>query len=207
MVNASIVVTPFFKWHFCSPRRVLVVCSLEQMRLIRRAWLYGIVLVKCFRWQLCGNRYWGLFVGLLYMSNTIFTGSVSIQKEDVSSGCFMSEFYSGVNIVGMVKETIEGFFRLGPLHVNVVYETKPGKWLVGEDCIICFSSFPMKVSAYEDAIFVLIAVPLICKICSPLNVKLLCFSINVSNWTRPSVGDSLTALWSQASQCRHYVGC
>jgi hypothetical protein len=34
-----------------------------------------------------------------------------------------------VNIVGMVKETIEVFFRLGPLHVNVVYETKPGKWL------------------------------------------------------------------------------
>jgi hypothetical protein len=42
----------------------------------------------------------------------------------------MGEFYSGVNIVGVVKETIEVFFRLGPLHVNVVYETKPGKWLV-----------------------------------------------------------------------------
>ena len=39
----------------------------------------------------------------------------------------MGEFYSGVNIVGMVKETIEIFFRLGPLHVNVVYETKPGQ--------------------------------------------------------------------------------
>ena len=43
----------------------------------------------------------------------------------------MSEIYGGVNIVGMVKEMIEVFFRLGPLHVNVVYETKPGKWLVG----------------------------------------------------------------------------
>ena len=43
----------------------------------------------------------------------------------------MSECYSGVNIVGMVKETIDVFFRFGPLHVNVVYETKPGKWLVG----------------------------------------------------------------------------
>jgi hypothetical protein len=31
----------------------------------------------------------------------------------------MGEFYSGMNIVGMVKETIEVFFRLGPLHVNV----------------------------------------------------------------------------------------
>ena len=38
----------------------------------------------------------------------------------------MGEFYSGVNIVGMVKETIEVFFRRGPLHVNVVYETKQG---------------------------------------------------------------------------------
>jgi hypothetical protein len=43
----------------------------------------------------------------------------------------MSEFYSGVNIVGMVKETIEVFFRPGQLNVNVVYETKPGKWLEG----------------------------------------------------------------------------
>jgi hypothetical protein len=43
----------------------------------------------------------------------------------------MSEFYSGMNIVGMVKETIEVFFRLVPLHVNVVYVTKSGKWLVG----------------------------------------------------------------------------
>jgi hypothetical protein len=43
----------------------------------------------------------------------------------------MAECYSEVNIVSMVKETIEVFFRLGPLHVNVVYETKPGTWLVG----------------------------------------------------------------------------
>ena len=48
----------------------------------------------------------------------IFTGSVSIQKRDVISGCFMGEFYSGVNIADMVKETIEDFFRLGALHVN-----------------------------------------------------------------------------------------
>jgi hypothetical protein len=61
----------------------------------------------------------------------MFTGSVSIQKGDVISGCFMGEFYSGVSIVGMVKETIEIFFRIGSLHFNVVYEAKPGKWLVG----------------------------------------------------------------------------
>jgi hypothetical protein len=48
--------------------------------------------------------------------------------------------------------------------------------------------FYMKMLAYECANFVPIAVPLICKKCSPLNVKLLCFSTNVSNWTRNSVG-------------------
>jgi hypothetical protein len=42
----------------------------------------------------------------------------------------VGEFYSGVNFVDMLTETIEVFFRLGPLHVNVVYETKSGKWLV-----------------------------------------------------------------------------
>jgi hypothetical protein len=58
----------------------------------------------------------------------------------------------------------------------------------------------MKMLAYECANFVPIAVPLFCKTCSPLNVKLLCFSTKVSNWTRHSVGGSLTALWPQASQ-------
>ena len=56
------------RWHFSSPSRFLVVCSLEQMRLIRRAWLYGILLVQWLGWQLCGDRYWCLSVGLLYMS-------------------------------------------------------------------------------------------------------------------------------------------
>jgi hypothetical protein len=63
----------------------------------------------------------------------------------------------------------------------------------------------MKMLAYEGAIFFPIAVPVICKICSPLNVKLICSSTNVSDWTKHSVGGSLTALWSQASRYRHYV--
>jgi len=54
-----------------------------------------------------------------------------------------------------------------------------GLW--GADCMISFSSFPMKMLAYEGAIFVPIAVPLICKKCSPLNVRLLCFSTNVGS--------------------------
>jgi hypothetical protein len=47
MVNARIVVTPLFQMTFQFPRPFFVVCSLEQMRLIRRAWLYGILLVQC----------------------------------------------------------------------------------------------------------------------------------------------------------------
>jgi hypothetical protein len=54
----------------------------------------------------------------------------------------MGEFYSGVKFVDMVKETIEVFFRLGPLHVIVVYETTPRNWLVW--CMISISCFPMK---------------------------------------------------------------
>jgi hypothetical protein len=54
---------------------------------------------------------------MLYMSVDIIPFS---QKGDVIFRCFMGEFYSGMNIVGMVKETIEVFFRLGPLHVNVI---------------------------------------------------------------------------------------
>ena len=82
------------------------------------------------------------FVVYVSWHNTIFTGGVSIQKGDVISRCFMGEFYSGVNIVGVVKETIEVFFRLGPLHVNVVYETKPGKWLVRCRLYDKFFKFP-----------------------------------------------------------------
>jgi hypothetical protein len=74
----------------------------------------------------------------------------------------MGEFYSGVNFVDMLTETIKVFFRLGPLHVNVVYETKSGNWLVDADCMISISCFSMKMLAYEGAIFVPIVVLLIC---------------------------------------------
>ena len=45
--------------------------------------------------------------------------------------------------------------------------------------MISFSSFPMKMLAYDGAIFVPIAVPLICKKCSPLNLS----SIVREHWT------------------------
>ena len=47
MVNARIVVAPLFQMIFQFPKPFCVVCSLEQMRLMRRAWLYGIPLVQC----------------------------------------------------------------------------------------------------------------------------------------------------------------
>jgi hypothetical protein len=47
MVNARIVVAPLFQMIFQFPKPFFVVCSLDQMRLMRRAWLYGILLVQC----------------------------------------------------------------------------------------------------------------------------------------------------------------
>jgi hypothetical protein len=38
---------------FQFPKPFFVVCSLEQMPLMRRAWLYGILLVQCLGCQLC----------------------------------------------------------------------------------------------------------------------------------------------------------
>jgi hypothetical protein len=46
-VNDRIAVTPLFQMTCQFPKRCLVVCSLEQIPLIRRAWLYGIRLVQC----------------------------------------------------------------------------------------------------------------------------------------------------------------
>jgi hypothetical protein len=68
----------------------------------------------------------------------------------------------------------------------------------------------MKMLAYEGAIFVPIAVPLICQTRSPLNVQLLCLCTNVSNWTRHSVGGSLTLFGPRPLDMlryRHYVEC
>jgi hypothetical protein len=56
---------------------------------------------------------------------------IQYKEKNSNNRSEMSEFYSGVNIVAMVKEAMEVFFRIGPLHVNVVYETRPGKWLLG----------------------------------------------------------------------------
>ena len=48
IVNARIVVTPLFQMICQFPKPFVVICSLEQMLFIRRAWLYGILVVQCF---------------------------------------------------------------------------------------------------------------------------------------------------------------
>ena len=42
--------------------------SVEQIRLILRAWLYGMLLVTWVGWQLLGKRYWLVSIGLKYKS-------------------------------------------------------------------------------------------------------------------------------------------
>ena len=55
----------FFKRLQSCPRRLFVFSGVEHIRLILRAWLYGMPLVQCFGWQLLGDKYWWVSVGLL----------------------------------------------------------------------------------------------------------------------------------------------
>jgi hypothetical protein len=48
IVNARIVIIPLFQMICQFPKPFVVICSLEQMLFIRRAWLYGILVVQCF---------------------------------------------------------------------------------------------------------------------------------------------------------------
>ena len=53
-----------FKWWRKSPSHCLVVSTVEHIRFILIAWLNGILLKQCLGWQLLGERYWCLPVGL-----------------------------------------------------------------------------------------------------------------------------------------------
>ena len=59
-----------FKWWRKSPSLCLVVSTVEHIRftIILMAWLNGILLKQCLGWQLLGERYWCLSVGLEYKS-------------------------------------------------------------------------------------------------------------------------------------------
>ena len=50
---------------------VLVVSGVEQIRRMRMAWLYGILLNVCGAWHDVGSRYEWVSVGLLYICVSI----------------------------------------------------------------------------------------------------------------------------------------
>ena len=94
-------------WHFSSPRRFVGSLFIGADAFDPESlavWNTGGVLF----WMttLCGQLLMFICWFVVYVSwhNTIFTGNVSVQKRDVSSGCFISEFYSEVNIVGKSKK-------------------------------------------------------------------------------------------------------
>ena len=92
-------------WHFSSPRTGSLFIGADAFDPESLAvWNTGDALF----WMTTLCRQLLMFICWLvvYVSwhNTIFTGNVSVQKRDVSSGCFISEFYSGVNIVGKSKK-------------------------------------------------------------------------------------------------------
>ena len=173
------------------------------MHLIRRAWMKGILLVKCFGWQLCGDRYWCSSVGLLYMSNTIFTGIVSIQM--LVLDVLWVNFIVRWTLLAWSKKQWRFSFESVHFMSMSCMKRDQENGFCGEDCIICFSSFPMKILAYEGAIVVPIAVLLICIICSPLSVK--CNQYQCEQLDKTFRWWFFNALWSQAIQHRHYVGC
>ena len=57
-----------FKWWVKSPSLCLVVSTVEHIRFTLMAWLNGILLKQCLGWQLLGERYRCLSVGLEYKS-------------------------------------------------------------------------------------------------------------------------------------------
>jgi hypothetical protein len=52
--------------------------------------------------------------------------SICLQINDIAMGTKMAPSYANIFI-----ETIKVFFRVGPLRVSVVYETKAGNLFVG----------------------------------------------------------------------------
>jgi hypothetical protein len=56
------------KWFLSWPNRFFKDLSSEQIRLILRAWLYGMLLVIWGGWQLLDKRYWLVLIGLEYTS-------------------------------------------------------------------------------------------------------------------------------------------
>ena len=128
MVNASIVVAPLFQMTFLFPKTffgsVFIGTDAFDSESLAVGNTFGEIFWMTTLWEQV----------LVFIRRFVVYVKYHFHREckhpDVNSGCFMSEFYSEVNIIGMVKEAMEVFFRIGPLHVIVVYETRPGKWLL-----------------------------------------------------------------------------
>jgi hypothetical protein len=97
-----------FKWWRTSPSLCLVVSTVEHICFTLMAWLNGILLKQCLGWQLLGERYWCLSVGLDYKSAVMLPSltMVVVSKEGhFGFRHFVCEFYRRINTVGMYENT------------------------------------------------------------------------------------------------------
>ena len=71
----------FLSWH----NRFFKDLSVEQILLILRAWLYGMLLVTWGGWQLLGKRYWLVSVGLEYKSvdSTPYDKELEVSRKEM----------------------------------------------------------------------------------------------------------------------------
>jgi hypothetical protein len=101
-----------------------VVSTVEHIRFTLMASLNGIFLKQCLGWQLLGERYWCLSVGLEYKS-VVMLPSLTIVEGHFGFQHFVCEFYRRMDTVGMFEKFIKLFIAMYPLHVNVIYKSEP----------------------------------------------------------------------------------
>ena len=97
---------------------------MEHIRFTLMASLNGIFLKQCLGWQLLGERYWCLSVGLEYKS-VVMLPSLTIVEGHFGFQHFGCEFYRRMETVGMFEQFIKLFIAKYPLHVNVIYKSEP----------------------------------------------------------------------------------
>jgi hypothetical protein len=102
----------------------------------------------------------------------------------------------------VVKETIEVFFRLGPLHVNVVYEMKPGKWLVR--CRLYDKFFKLPHEDVGVYIFILFYNPSSVITCSINNYIYICTGNRTRENFRFMMNNNSRPLYGSFNLCQHF---
>ena len=152
------------RWCVRLHKCVLVVSGVEQMRRMRMAWLYGILLNVCGAWHDVGSRYEWVSVGLLYICVSIrpFFNSVRVSK----NGTLVLEETNVNLIVGWdeLRWSLKDVRWVSPCgHMKVMSSMKRfhdcGRGLCREFSSSLFSSSPMNRFAYEGAVGVPMAVP------------------------------------------------